>query len=473
MYDPPTALSLHRLSRHSLQDRYESDEEAVSESEAGAYDLLSSPVGSQRAGIFDSDLSADDISDRDDEHTLSAPPTVKRTRPVSSATTIKRNSTATFDEDTYVFDPEEQMVVELPDSPPELATSTFLQPPLCIWPKPPLSASVRSRSASPSSIFSIEEADIQVAKKITILEPHTRPTLVFINALGPRGKSSRSRQPSHSRSRESSRPRPAPTRADSRFSVPRSTETTSKPPRLAKQSTNQPSTTGSAQTSIQPRDENTNPAPGSATINRISEIPQVLYIPASPRTTPSPHAYNPAQPQTRAQEPQLQPQSQQQPTSPSPTPSSNYTYTTDPNPLTKTPSHTTSTTPHQHIRPETPSYYSVTNMLSTRSPLKMRRTTRKHSWSSVHSLTSLRSEGMGSGPSSSQLSIATQPGLGPCTETQTQTQMQMQMQMQNQMQTQSQNQPARKNSKRRHLRGDSIAPRGFMGKLGKRLQAKS
>ncbi|KAJ5146202.1 uncharacterized protein N7515_000766 [Penicillium bovifimosum] len=310
MYEPPTTLSLHRLSRHSLQDRYESDEEAVSESEAGAHDLLSSPIGSHRAGIFDSDLSADDISDRD-EHTILAPPTVKRTRPVSSAT-LKRNSTATFDEDTYVFDPEEQMVLELPDSPPELATSTFLQPPLCIWPKPPLSTSVRSRSVSPSSVFSLEEADIQVAKKITILEPHTRPTVVFINALGPRGKPSRSSsrsRPPHSRSRESSRHRPPPTRADSRLGL-RSAETISKSPR-PKQTTKQPTAAPSSthtQTQTQTAEENKDTHPAlSATINRVSEIPQVLYIPASPRTIPTqayhPRAYAqaPAQSQSQAQ----------------------------------------------------------------------------------------------------------------------------------------------------------------------------
>ena len=186
MFEPTTSLSLHRLSRHSLQDRYESDEEAVSESDTGAQDLLSSPIGS-RSEIYDSDLSADENShadpDSDREENTLVPPTVKRARPVSSAT-IKRNSEATFDEDTYVFDPEEQMVLELPpsDSPPQLSSSTFLQPSVYVWPKQPPTTS-RSRSTSPSSIFSVEEADIQVAKEVTIMEPGTRPTVVLINAL--------------------------------------------------------------------------------------------------------------------------------------------------------------------------------------------------------------------------------------------------------------------------------------------------
>ncbi|KAJ5462974.1 hypothetical protein N7475_007918 [Penicillium sp. IBT 31633x] len=288
MYEPTTSLSLHRLSRHSLQDRYESDEEAVSESDAGAQDLLSSPIGSQAAEIFDSDLSADDTFHTDpvfdeDEHTILAPPTVKRPRPVSSAT--KRNSNATFDSDTYVFDPEEQLVLELPspESSPEMAPRTFLQPSIYVWPNSPRPANSRSRSASPTSIFSIEEADIQVAKKVTIMEPPTRPTVVLINALGSRPKSSRSR-PSHSRSRESSRIRPTLVRADSRLGLPRSSEPSTKSARVSERKTTMrhPSTT--TPTPTPQEDLQLSP---SATINRVSEIPPVLYFPAPPRTIPA------------------------------------------------------------------------------------------------------------------------------------------------------------------------------------------
>jgi hypothetical protein len=41
-------------------------------------------------------------------------------------------------------------------------------------------------------------ADIQVAKEVTFMEPRTRPTVVLIDALGSRRKTSKSR-PSHSR----------------------------------------------------------------------------------------------------------------------------------------------------------------------------------------------------------------------------------------------------------------------------------
>ncbi|CAI7605173.1 unnamed protein product [Penicillium glandicola] len=269
MYEPTTSLSLHRLSRHSLQDRYESDEEAVSESDTGAQDLLSSPVGSQEAGIFDSDLSdenSQDDPDSDRDEHIQAPPTIKRTRPVSSAT-IKRNSNATFDEDTYVFDPEEQMVLELPSDSPPLESSTFLQPSVYVWPKPPRQANSRSRSTSPSSIFSVEEADIQVAKKVTLMEPRTRPTVVLIHALGSRSKASKSRS-GHSRSRESSRTRSVISRADNRLSFPRPSETATKSPRVSEKRT----TTKQAPKTAPAPEEDFQFAP-SATINHVSEIP--------------------------------------------------------------------------------------------------------------------------------------------------------------------------------------------------------
>ncbi|KAJ5991654.1 hypothetical protein N7499_003814 [Penicillium canescens] len=214
-----TSLDLHRLSRHSLQDRYESDEEAVSECDTGAQDLLSSPigspVGSQRAAIFDSGLSADDASHMDpdsnrEEHLL-APPTVKRPRPVST-NTIKWTSNAAFDNNAYVFDPKKQLVLELksPDSPPQLVSSIFSQPSVYVSPKP--KPTTRSQSTSPPLIFSVEEADIQVAKKVTFMEPQTRPTVVLLNALGKR-PSSRSRS-NHSRFREGGHGRPPLARAD-------------------------------------------------------------------------------------------------------------------------------------------------------------------------------------------------------------------------------------------------------------------
>lgn len=480
MFEPTPSLRLHRLSRHSLQDRYESDEEAVSESDTGAQDLLSSPVGSQ-AGIFDSDLSADENSHIDpdsdrDEHIL-APPTVKRTRPVSSAT-IKRNSNSTFDEDTYVFDPEEQMVLELPpsDSPPQLASSTFLQPSIYVWPKPPQPANSRSRSTSPSSVFSVEDADIQVAKEVTFMEPRTRPTVVLINALGSRPKTSKSR-PSHSRSRESSRSRSMLVRVDSRrLTMSRLSDPANKSPRVSEKRSTMVQAPKTAPTPA--LEEDTQFAP-SATINRVSEIPPVLYFPAPPRTLPT-QEYR-TRPRTSGSDkpvpPPLNLRTRGPPSMRSASSNSGPTYTSRPstpfsaedvktNSFTDTPSQFTrvcspasissasSPPPYITSKRSGPSTYSVSDILTSRSPLMMRHMTRKHSASSVHSLSSLRSEVGVNGPSSSQISVATQPTPLPSADSRI----------------------VRKSSQRRHTRHTSVFPsgRGFMGlKLGKKSHAKA
>ncbi|OQD59956.1 hypothetical protein PENPOL_c036G08250 [Penicillium polonicum] len=482
MFEPTTSLSLHRLSRHSLQDRYESDEEAVSESDTGAQDLLSSPIGS-RSEIYDSDLSADENShadpDSDRKENTLVPPTVKRARPVSSAT-IKRNSEATFDEDTYVFDPEEQMVLELPpsDSPPQLSSSTFLQPSVYVWPKQPPTTS-RSRSTSPSSIFSVEEADIQVAKEVTIMEPGTRPTVVLINALESRSKTSKSR-PSHSRPRESSRSRSALVRADSRrLTMQRLSDAATKSPRVSeKRSTMKqaPKTAPTPTTTTTPAlEEETLSAP-SATINRVSEIPPVLYFPAPPRTIPT-QGYR-TRPQTsgfdKTMPPPLSLRTHRPPSLRSISSKSVPTYTTrpstpfsaeeakpnnyndaPPSQLTTPCSPASISSPSSYISSKrVPSAYSVSNILTSRSPLMMRRMTRKHSASSVNSLSSLRSEVGVNDPSSSQISVATQPTPLPSADCHI----------------------VRKSSQRRHTRHASVLPsgRGFMGlKLGKRSKTKA
>ncbi|KAJ6038116.1 hypothetical protein N7460_007887 [Penicillium canescens] len=399
MYES-TWLDLHRLSRHSLQERYESDEEAVSESDTGAQDLLSSPMGSpvesQRAAIFDSDLSADDAShmdpDSDREEYLLAPPAVKRPRPVSTDT-IKRTSNAAFDDNAYVFDPEEQMVLELPspDSPPQLASSIFLQPSVYVSPKP--KPTTRSRSTLPSSIFSVEEADIQVAKKVTFMEPQTRPTVVLINALG-KGPSSGSRS-NHSRSQESSRSRPRLATADNRLASSRSSEHISKR-HSYRETTPKPAPWKQSPIPVPAPDDSDERTAPSATINRVSESP------------PSQNHHAPSQ-QTAKQT--------NTNTFPAPVPQAQ---------IEQCHRHYTSP-PRLPRRPEPPlavillletntrfvsSSYSVSNILTHRSPLMMRRMTRKHSSSSVHSMSSLRSEIDTVGPSSSQVSVATQPVMG-------------------------------------------------------------
>ncbi|KAJ5926733.1 hypothetical protein N7516_008506 [Penicillium verrucosum] len=452
MFQPTTSLSLHRLSRHSLQDRYESDEEAVSESDTGAQDLLSSPVGSQ-TGIFDSDLSADENShadpDSDREENNLAPPTVKRARPVSSAT-VKRNSEATFDEDTYVFDPEEQMVLELPpsDSPSQLASSTFLQPSVYVWPKQPPTTS-RSRSTSPSSVFSVEDADIQVAKEVTIMEPGTRPTVVLINRLGSLSKTSKSR-PSHSRSQESSRHRSVLARADSRrLTMQRLSDPATKSTRVSeKRSTMKQAPKIAPIPSPTPALEKETQVTSRATTNRVSETSPVLYFPAPPRTVPT-QGYPRTRPQTSGFD-KTMPQPLSLPEDARPN-----NYNDAPSQLTRPCSPASISSPSSYFSSKrVPSTYSVSNILTSRSPLMMRRMTRKHSASSVNSLSSLRSEVGVNGPSSSQISVATQPAPIPSADCHV----------------------VRKSSKRRHTRHASVLPsgRGFMGlKLGKRSNTKA
>ncbi|OQD88339.1 hypothetical protein PENANT_c004G09750 [Penicillium antarcticum] len=501
MYESTTSLDLHRLSRHSLQERYESDEEAVSESDTGAQDLLSSPMGSpvesQRAAIFDSDLSADDAShmdaDSDREEHLLAPPTVKRPRPVSTDT-IKRTSPAAFDEDAYVFDPEEQMVLELPspDSPPQLASSIFLQPSVYVSPKP--KPTTRSRSTSPSSIFSVEEADIQVAKKVTIMEPQTRPTVVLINTLSKR-PIPRTRT-NHSRSRESSRSRPPLARADNRLAPPRSSEHISK--RYSHRETT-PKPVPQKHVTLD-TDETTAP---SATINRVSEVPLVPYFPAPPRSLPTDRPRTAGADRSLAMHPPLlrprRPTEISRPasirslsshtvksyTSCPASPSTDDQQTPSSHPFSRTHSSMSMVSSPQPYSPPPQSFisskrtptssssssYSVSNILNPRSPLMMRRMTRKHSSSSVHSMSSLRSEvdPVGMGPSSSQVSVATQPNMSSG------------LRSGSGSGSVDSNASAganvvRKSSQRKHARHASFLPsgRGFMGlKLGKRLNNKA
>ncbi|KAJ6091068.1 hypothetical protein N7499_003224 [Penicillium canescens] len=466
---------------------------------------MASPVKAQRAVIFDSDLSADDAPhmdpDSDREEHLLAPPIVKLPRPVST-NTIKRTSNAACDDDAYVFDPEEQVVLELPspDSPPQLASSIFLQPSVYVSPKP--KPTTRSRSTSPSSIFSVEETDIQVAKKVTFMEPQTRPRVVLINALGKR-PSSRSRS-NHSRSRESSRSRPPLARADSRLAPPRSSEHISRR-HFYRETTPKPAPRKQSPIPVPaPNDSDERIAP-SATINRVSEVPIVLYFPTPPRNIPTntktnEYQYTP-RPRTaganRTMPPPLhirspRPTETARPASirsnssitiPTYTSCPASPYPDDQNPTTHPLSRVNSSTSVISVPYSPPSQsfssskrthgsssssYSVSNILAHRSPLMMRRMTGKLSWSSVHSMSSSRSEIDPVGPSSSQISVATQPvmGMGSVSG----------LMVNSNSNSNANANVVRKSSQRRHARHASVLPsaRGFMGlKLGERLHNKS
>lgn len=247
-----------------MHKRYESDEEAASESDAGWHDLPSL-IGSQpAAGSFDSDLS-------DDDH-LSAPTPAKPQRSVS-VDTVKENRDAGF---VDVFDPEDDMVLELSSPPARVASMIFAPPIIYISPNSPPKQHSRSRSLSLESAGSLEDADIQVAKQVTIMQPPTRPTLVFIDSPGQRSKGSRPR-PSQSHSREPSR------RRESRL-LPPLTDIKSNSPRLNEgYELRLPRTIPSPPAAI---DEETSPTSTahSAAIRRVSEVPLIPYFPlVSPR----------------------------------------------------------------------------------------------------------------------------------------------------------------------------------------------
>jgi hypothetical protein len=388
-------------------------------------------------------------------------PPVKRPRPVSMDT-VKRNSDANFADDAYVFDPEDEMFLELPPDSPPMASNLYLQPAIYVRPNsPPANPNPRSRSPSPSSIFSVETAEIQTAKKVTMMEPPTRPTLVFINSLGPRSKGARSR-PSHSRTRVNPRDRGSrmfPERTESSFQIPRLVETHTTTPRPSqtfaeREEPNSPTPTV-------PQEET--PFTQSATINRVSEIPVVPYIPPSPRMNPQ-SMYR-ARPRTAGCEkpfPTLSNTSRtRRPASiRSNSNSSVPSYTSrpaSPFPDDIRPGyiadHSESASLHsQNYSPvpspptSHPSKRSMGNMLAHRSPMMHRM--RKHSASpSIASMTSLRSEMDAPAPIPA---AASQPSL---------TAVNYDSHL------------VRKPSQRRHARLNSSAfgGRGFMGlKLGKR-----
>lgn len=492
MYEPTTSLDLHRLSRQSLQKRYESDEEDVSESDAGGPDFAPSLVGSQRAGTIDSDLSADENSHMDpdsdrEEHLLAPCHVAKRSRPVSMDT-VKRSSDATFGENTLVFDPEEDMVLEfpLPQSPPELASDLFLQPTIYVSPNTPPTHHQRSRSPSPSSIFSVENAEIHVAKKITLMEPPTRPTLVFINNIGTR-KGSRTR-PSNSRPRGNARNRESRIfdgKLEGNVQVPRLTDvkttSSSRPSELFpphnEESSNIPKT-------IQ---EDT-PTPQSATISSVADIPVLPYLPPSPKQRPvsirprpntsgstekqfplasRSHGRRPTDPIRRPPSTRSNSNSNSSvptysPRSASPFPDDQRGYIPDYHSegsgsfLSRTcsPASTApSPPPQQYIHSSKRGPILPFGSSFSHRPPMIRQITRKHSaTSSIHSMASFRSEidaypPTGLNVHSSAHAASSQPAVNTISD-----------------------RPARKTSQRRHGRhASSTTGRGFMGlKLGKR-----
>ena len=190
---PNDCLDLDYMKPQQLPHRYDSEEEDVSESEHSGHDHAYSPVESyQPPEPFDSDLSADELSNVDATELSTYPgllspfPSVgKASRPVSMDT-LKRSSGATFVADSYIFDHDDDVIIELPspNSTSPLHSPMFLQPTVYV---PPESLPSRSPSSgSSASGSSVDDMDVLVAEQVTYVEPITKPHLIQISP----GKSS-------------------------------------------------------------------------------------------------------------------------------------------------------------------------------------------------------------------------------------------------------------------------------------------
>ncbi|PYI06017.1 hypothetical protein BO78DRAFT_397641 [Aspergillus sclerotiicarbonarius CBS 121057] len=183
MYPTTAPLDLDYLNEQLLPRRYESEEEEASESELGAHDHAFSPV--KTAGPFDSDPS-DELSNANSPESpvdkafarlLPAYPSGKQSRPVS-LDTVKRSSGTTFVPDSYIFDDDDDVIIELPSptSTSPLQSPIFLQPTVY---QPPASP----RSPSPALADLDEETDVLVAEQVTFVEPSAKPNLILISPV--------------------------------------------------------------------------------------------------------------------------------------------------------------------------------------------------------------------------------------------------------------------------------------------------
>ncbi|PLB51983.1 hypothetical protein P170DRAFT_433880 [Aspergillus steynii IBT 23096] len=195
MYQSADSLPLPYIKQQPLPRRYESDEEDISEPELGGQENAFSPVESYKA--CDSDASADELSNADPSELnmdkagypcllspLSTTTTTKASRPVSMDT-VKRSSNTTFVADSYIFDHDDDVIIELPspDSTSPLHSPVFLQPNVYVPPESP----ALSRRSSSSSVYSDDDdnTDVLVAEQVTYVEPIAKPNIILISPTGP------------------------------------------------------------------------------------------------------------------------------------------------------------------------------------------------------------------------------------------------------------------------------------------------
>ncbi|KAA8642995.1 hypothetical protein EYZ11_011244 [Aspergillus tanneri] len=190
MYEPAGSLHLPYIKQQPLPRRYESEEEDISEPELSGQENALSPVETcQEHGTFDSDASADELSNADPSESVmekAALPCLLSPLPSSrpvSMDTVKRSSSTTYVADSYIFDRDESVIIELPspDSTSPLHSPSFLQPNVYMPPDSPAPSSTRRSSAS--SIYSDDGTDLLVAERVTYVGPMTKPNIVLISPV--------------------------------------------------------------------------------------------------------------------------------------------------------------------------------------------------------------------------------------------------------------------------------------------------
>lgn len=271
-----------------LQQRYDSEEEEVSECEVGQ-DNSFSPVDFQRCDS--ADVSTDELSTLDSEasdfsHLLavnledqpqqpSTPDCKGSSRPVSTMT-IKQNDEETgFRPGSCIYRQEsDEMILELPtpDISPHLRSSTYLQP-------GDYEDSLRSTSPAPSCLSDDDSDDVCVAEQVTYMEPSARPNLIQIS--------------------------PTTSEASSRFCLDDNNSNSSSISLARQEQTDNKRSFILNYGGNEHEDEET-PAP-SATINCLSEVP-VMPCHVSPR----PLSISMVRPQTAGSEQSYSRQQQQQ-----------------------------------------------------------------------------------------------------------------------------------------------------------------
>lgn len=181
-------LHLHCTSQHdnhnNLFRRYESDEEEISESELGGHDNDFSPIGDPRiaAGMLDS-------SSSDPFTALN----------IDMAKGMGMN--AFHHHHHHHHHHNDQMIVKVPSPRPTspLDARFLLQPTVYVPPDSPRSASsLFFRSSSPVSMLADDEMDMDqvlMAKRVTYVEPATRPSVIIVNRFEKRSMSSESDMP--------------------------------------------------------------------------------------------------------------------------------------------------------------------------------------------------------------------------------------------------------------------------------------